>query len=228
MDYAKLYAHIEKSVLLVVCFDRNTKTITSCGSGFVIGDGSMVLTCCHCCADDNVQYGTGVIYGEKTIPGVIQYAFSDIDIAVLKFQEPMGVPLAIGNSGSLKIGSEVFTIGFPFGGEKGLLAGHVSAFRHDGKIRIDASVNPGNSGGPLLNTEGFVVGVVDAKSGSITASLKNIQGLQRRANVNIGGVDVIQTIKEILSCMEQKLNAGIGYAVPVGKFPDTLRQVIQD
>lgn len=225
MDYSKLYARAEASVLQVIYWDKNTRGIVSSGSGSVIGDGSMVLTCCHCCAENTVQYATGVFDGKKLIAGEMLYAFPNIDIAVLRFQGPVGIPLKIGDSDSLEIGSEVFTIGFPFGREKGLVAGHVSAFEHDGKIRLDAAVNPGNSGGPLFNAEGLIVGVVDAKSGSITASLKSIQGRRRNAGISIEGVDVIQTIEDILFCMEQNLNAGIGYAVPVGMFPDSLKQL---
>lgn len=225
MDYSKLYASAEASVLQVTYWNKNTGEIVSRGSGSVIGDGSMVLTCCHCCAKNTEQYATGILDGENRIVGEIRYAFPNIDIAVLKFQEPVGTSLEIGDSDSLEIGSEVFTIGFPFGREKGLVAGHVSAFERDGKIRLDAAVNPGNSGGPLFTAEGLIVGVVDAKSGSITASLKSIQGRRRNAGVSIGGVDVIQTIEDILFCMEQNLNAGIGYAVPVGMFPDSLKQL---
>lgn len=227
MDFSNLYANTEKSVLQVVYCDKNTRQIASWGSGTVVGDGRMVLTCQHCCAENDAQYVTGIFDGRKLIPGAIQCAFSDIDIAVLKFQDNMGSPLAIGNSDSLRIGSEVFTIGFPFGGDKGLSAGHVSAFRYDGKIRLDAAVNPGNSGGPLFNAEGLIVGVVDAKSGSITESLKTVRGFQGDTGVSISGFNVMGTIEEIIYCMDRNLNAGIGYAVPVGRFPESLLQIIQ-
>ena len=107
-----------------------------------------------CCSH---QYQTGVYYKDR---GVIEHGniirdFDDKDIAVLQFHEVIGKPLAIVDSSKMKIGNEIMTIGFPYtlNSEKTLIVGNISAFEN-GLIKINTSVNNGNSGGPLLNMKG--------------------------------------------------------------------------
>ena len=82
-------------------------------------------------------------------------------------------PAVLGNPAALRIGSEVFAVGNPFGLygsiSDGVVSGLERSFRdpeteivHTGLIQIDAAVNPGNSGGPLLDRDGRVVGIVTA------------------------------------------------------------------
>ena len=115
----------------------------------------------------------------------------------------------------LEIGNEVFTVGFPysFAGEKTLTTGHVAAFEN-GLIKIDTSVNNGNSGGALFNTNGEIVGIVNAKLGSLSAFLKNVEQAKPQASMSIGGIDPVQTIQQMIREMRRNLNLGIGYAVP--------------
>lgn len=121
----------------------------------------------------------------------------------------------IKTSTSLEIGNEVFTVGFPysFAGEKTLTTGHVAAFEN-GLIKIDTSVNNGNSGGALFNTNGEIVGIVNAKLGSLSAFLKNVEQAKPQASMSIGGIDPVQTIQQMIREMRRNLNLGIGYAVP--------------
>ena len=93
------------------------------------------------------------------------------DIAVLKIAAPREqlVPVALGNSGRLKVGMRVYAIGNPFGLERTMTTGIISSLNRSLKVRggrtirsiiqIDAAVNPGNSGGPLLDTHGRVIGI---------------------------------------------------------------------
>jgi S1-C subfamily serine protease len=99
----------------------------------------------------------------------------DIDIAVLRAQTPPAeiIPATLGDPGSVQEGSEAYALGSPFGLAASMSAGVISGldrtFRLEetdrvlrGLIQIDAAVNPGNSGGPLLNREGHVIGIVTA------------------------------------------------------------------
>jgi S1-C subfamily serine protease len=83
----------------------------------------------------------------------------------------MLVPATLGNPNAMSVGDEAFAVGNPYGLYGSMSAGVISGFersfrpedseqRLDGLIQIDAAVNPGNSGGPLLNRYGQVVGIV--------------------------------------------------------------------
>ena len=96
------------------------------------------------------------------------------DIAVLQASQLPAqlVPATIGNLNAMKVGDEAYAVGNPFGLFNSMTAGIISGFNRSftlpgsnqqiaGLIQIDAAVNPGNSGGPLLNRAGQVIGIVE-------------------------------------------------------------------
>jgi S1-C subfamily serine protease len=174
------------------------------GSGFVIDKDGHVVTNYH------------VVQGAKKV----QVSFSDeeqmdakvvgtdpsTDIAVLKIQGAMSrslTPLGLGDSSQVKVGDAVVAIGNPFGLERTVTAGIVSAlqrriqapngFQIDEVIQTDAAINHGNSGGPLLNANGDVIGV--------NAQIETESG----GNVGIGFAIPIDTVKDVAS---QLINEG--------------------
>ncbi len=148
------------------------------GSGFVISADGFIITNRHVVTimqpdPKNPRQGITTIADEVTI------TFSDkrelkakvigtdarTDIAVLKV-EATGLPkVTMGNSDKVRVGEWALAIGSPFGFESTVTAGIVSAKSRDTQndlvpfIQTDAAVNPGNSGGPLFNTKGEVIGV---------------------------------------------------------------------
>ena len=95
------------------------------------------------------------------------------DIAVLRAAQTPDIiiPAILGNPHAMQVGDEVFAVGNPFGLYSSLSAGVISGFdrifqspdsevRLEGLIQVDAAVNPGNSGGPLLNRDGQVIAIV--------------------------------------------------------------------
>jgi S1-C subfamily serine protease len=95
------------------------------------------------------------------------------DIAVLQAETlpQLFVPATLGNAGALRVGDEAYVVGNPFGLYSSMSSGVISGFDRtfrppgtdqaiEGLIQVDAAVNPGNSGGPLLNRYGHVVGIV--------------------------------------------------------------------
>ena len=90
-------------------------------------------------------------------------------------------------------------------------------------LRIDVSVNHGNSGGPLFNLDGHQVGVVNAKHGTLANFLTKMKTMAPSAQANIGGFDAVGSIRMLISEMERNLNLGIGYAIPT----DFIRQLHQ-
>ena len=143
------------------------------GTGVVVSSQGEILTALHVVADA-ASVTLTFADGSKS-PGTIVSQDVAKDIAVISPDNPPATIAAatLGNPGSMRIGSEAYIVGNPFGLVGSLSAGVVSgldrAFRdpatdqvRDGLIQVDAAVNPGNSGGPLLDRGGRVVGIVTA------------------------------------------------------------------
>jgi len=139
------------------------------GSGCVLDKQGHILTNYHV-VEDARQAGV-TLHNGKTYEASLVGADPINDIAVLKIQAPEDtlVPVTLGDSSRLKVGMRVFAIGNPFGLERTMTTGIISSLNRSLKIRagrtirsiiqIDAAVNPGNSGGPLLDTRGQVIGI---------------------------------------------------------------------
>jgi S1-C subfamily serine protease len=139
------------------------------GSGFVYDDQGHVITNQHVVDDAQsltVTMGDGSRY-TATVVG----SDPSTDLAVIKIDAPASKlkPLELGDSNALRVGDTVVAIGSPFGLEGTVTAGIISAlgremeatngFAIDDTIQTDAAINHGNSGGPLLNSRGEVIGV---------------------------------------------------------------------
>lgn len=170
---ALVYQVIQPSLVLIEAHtpSEDGKEEDSLGSGVVVTSEGDILTSLHVVA--NASRITVTFYDGTRSSAQITSAQPEKDIAVLYADElPRNlVPAVLGNPGAMQVGDEAFVVGNPFGLYGSMSAGVISAFnrsfqpenspqRIDGLIQIDAAVNPGNSGGPLLNREGFVIGIV--------------------------------------------------------------------
>ncbi len=132
------------------------------GSGFIIDANGVVLTNAHVVEGATTIYVT--LTDKREFKAKLLGADKRTDLAVLKI-EATGLPrLPLGDSSKVKVGEWVVAIGSPFGLENTVTAGIVSAKSRDTGdylpfIQTDVAVNPGNSGGPLLNTAGQVIGI---------------------------------------------------------------------
>src|SRR5580704_9522108 len=134
------------------------------GSGFIISPDGLVLTNAHVVKDaDQV---TVKLTDHREFKAKVLGVDTASDIAVLKIDAHGLTPVRLGNSDQLSVGDYVLAIGAPFGLEETATAGIVSAKARslpgDGAvpfIQTDAAVNPGNSGGPLFDASGAVVGI---------------------------------------------------------------------
>jgi putative serine protease PepD len=144
-----------------------TEQGTATGSGFVVRSDGYVVTNDHVVADGTdvkVKIGDG-----RTLPARVVGTDPSTDLAVLKVNATGLRALTLGNSDAAQVGDPVDAIGNPFGLDRTLTTGVVSAlqrqisspngFTIDNVLQTDAAINPGNSGGPLFNAAGQVVGV---------------------------------------------------------------------
>jgi S1-C subfamily serine protease len=151
--------------------DRHSQS--GIGSGVIVNEAGDILTSLHVVADA-VKIEVTFADGTQSLAEVLVEQ-PDHDIAVLRaFQPPSQiVPAVLGNPNTLAIGDEAYVIGHPLGLAGSMSAGIISGFGRsfqpvdsdqllEDLIQIDAAVNPGNSGGPLLNRYGQVVGIVTA------------------------------------------------------------------
>jgi S1-C subfamily serine protease len=143
------------------------------GSGVIINLAGDMLTSLHVVADATAITIT-FPDGTKSAAEIIGRD-ADNDIAVLRATRPPAeiVPATLGDPNGVREGSEAYAVGSPFGLPNSMSAGVISGLDRSfvledsgvvlrGLIQIDAAVNPGNSGGPLLDREGHVIGIVTA------------------------------------------------------------------
>jgi serine protease Do len=140
------------------------RTVRSMGSGFIINPAGYIVTNNHV-VDGATEIQVKVDDGRE-LPGKVVGRDPRTDLALLKV-EATGLPvIPLGDSAELKVGEPVMAIGNPFGLERTVTTGIVSATGrvigqgpYDDFIQTDASINPGNSGGPLINARGQAVGI---------------------------------------------------------------------
>jgi len=139
------------------------------GSGLVIDQAGHILTNFHVIED--VREVVVTLYDGETYDATYVGADPVNDLAVIRVEAPVEslIPVRMGDSANLKVGMNVYAIGNPFGLERTLTTGIISSLNRSLKIhrdrtiksiiQIDAAVNPGNSGGPLLDSHGRMIGI---------------------------------------------------------------------
>lgn len=169
---------------------RDRERISGSGSGFVFSSDGLILTNAHVIANAE-KLNVSLLDGEE-YTGDVTGIDRDTDIAIIKIFGAGYTPARLGSSGDLKIGQLVIAIGNPYGYQHSVSAGVLSGVGRtmrtpdghliDNILQSDAAMNPGNSGGPMIDTQGEVIGIN-------TAIIPSAQGL----SFSIG----IDTVKEI-------------------------------
>ena len=153
------------------------------GSGFFVDDQGRLITNYHVVqGSDEVMIALG---DGSRVPGEVLGSDPDNDLALVKI-DPAGLQIAVvhlGDSDALVVGESVAAIGNPFGLERTLTTGVVSAMGREGPplvqgrdpqqglIQTDTAINPGNSGGPLINEAGEVIGVTSSAISPVRGSV---------------------------------------------------------
>ena len=173
------------STVMLEMEDTNGKTV-AIGSGFVVDD-EMIASNLHVLA--GATQGTVKLIGRPgkyLIMGAVA-ADSNHDLVILKTHASGATPLPLGDSDSVQVGDEVYAVGCPRGLEGTFSQGIVSGLRaagRDGLIQVTAPISEGSSGGPLLNSDGMVVGVT-------TSMLTNGQNL----NFAVPTADLVRLLR---------------------------------
>jgi len=170
----RVYQIIRPSLALIQTHTRDAggEDEHGLGSGVVINDRGNVLTALHVVTN---AAGITVTFADGTHSSaqiVAQYPENDTALLEASQLPVQVVPATIGSPQAMQVGDEAFAVGNPFGLYASMSAGVISGFDRSfhppsstltlrGLIQIDAAVNPGNSGGPLLNRDGEVIGIVE-------------------------------------------------------------------
>jgi S1-C subfamily serine protease len=184
-------------------YDAGARDSESTGSGFVVDDDGHILTNAH--VIDHATAVTVTLGGDRTRPAEVVGKDEATDLALIKV-DPDGLdlrPLELGDSSTVRVGDPTVAIGNPYGFDRTLTTGVVSALQRritapggytiEDVIQTDAALNPGNSGGPLIDAAGRVIGV-----NSQVAS-----GDGGSASVGIGFAVPVDTARRVMAALEE-------------------------
>ena len=181
-----LYKRINPAI---VCIDSQIKRGMSCGTGCIIDKSGLILTSAHV-----IESGKNIIVtmsnGQNYEAKVVKRFDENEDIILLKISVSEELKtVKFGDSEKIKVGQKVLAIGNPFGFNGTLTQGIISRIDYaKNRIQTDAAINPGSSGGPLLNKKGEIIGINQA----IFNPDNNI------SNIGIGFAVPINAVKEYL------------------------------
>jgi len=166
-------------------YKQGRETVTGRGTGFLFSSDGYLFTNSH--VVKKAKQLRAVLYDGNIHPATLIGEDRYTDLAILKIDAIDYTPAVLGDSDHLQIGQLAIAIGNPLGFQHTVTAGVISALGRtlsgetgvsmDSMIQTDASLNPGNSGGPLINADGEVIGVN-------TATIRGAQGLCFAISIN--------------------------------------------
>jgi len=221
------------SEITTSAFGQST-TGVSTGSGFVLTEDGYVVTNHH--VIEGANNVTVTMYDGTKYAATVVGSDSTNDVALLKISETVSLPaVTVGSSDELRVGDQVVAIGNPLGElTSTLTVGYVSAKERNvttegttiNMIQTDAAINSGNSGGPLFNMQGEVVGITTAKYSGSSSSGATIEGIGFAIPID----DVMPLVEDLkiygyiksayLGVMVSDMDEQTGavYGLPVGAY----------
>lgn len=182
LSYNEIFQKCSPSVVGIKSFDGKNTDSYSWGSGIVVSSDGYILTNTHV-IDDGVS-ATVQLYDGTTYDAKLVAADSQSDVAILKIEKTGLTPAVFASSKGIQTGDAVCAIGNPLSPDYSLTmtSGIISATSREvsyngavmNLLQTDTSINEGNSGGPLFNDRGQVIGITNMK---IVSSFSNIEGI---------------------------------------------------
>lgn len=217
-----------------------TSEFSASGSGFIISEDGYIVTNHHVIEGaDTVQVA---LYDGTVHDAEIIGSDASNDVAVLKIEATGLHPVSIGNSDEVSVGDQAVAIGNPLGTLNfSMTAGYVSALNRDvgtGDVPItmlqtDVAINSGNSGGPLFDMNGNVIGITTAKYSGNTSSGTTIEGLGFAIPIN----DAMSIVNDLIDYgyVTGQAYLGVGvinmdattakyYSLPAGVYVDSVTE----
>jgi S1-C subfamily serine protease len=220
MDFCPVVAKVSPSIAKVYCVDSNG--ILTTGSAFVFAKRGLLVTCEHIIAGtDRIGCRFPGDAEDSFRPAKLVMNDSEHDLALLRVDdspEPLA-PLSDKSFREIRAGMSVLFSGYPL--NLNALTTHqgiLSAVTKDAvgvtTYLIDGTVNPGNSGCPLMNMRGEVLGVVNATKRERIDILTKMEQMKPGA-ISLHNVDLVEMYQALIS----NVQLGIGYAVPASYIP---------
>jgi hypothetical protein len=189
---------------------------TSQGSGFIVTSEGRVVTCAHVMGKE--QQATLVIEGVRRMGRVVA-ADTNLDVAIIQVEDPHPAfrSLSVAAGADPKLGEDIVAMGFPMADVLGtnprLSKGSITATAGVGDdashVQISAAIQPGNSGGPLLNQSGDVIGLVDTSLNPMNFLLRTGGELPQNVNFALKG----RRLREFLLRSKVAFTEGMNTAV---------------
>ena len=183
LSYNEIFQKCSPCVVGIKSFDGKSSDSYSWGSGIVVSSDGYILTNTH--VIDEGERATVQLYDGTTFDAKLVAADSQSDVAILKIEKTGLTPAVFASSKNIQTGDEVCAIGNPLSPDYSLTmtSGIISATSREvsyngavmNLLQTDTSINEGNSGGPLINVYGQVVGINTMKMGS--SSTTSVEGL---------------------------------------------------
>ena len=165
-----------------IFFGPQQQVVSGVGTGIILDTSGYILTNSHVIMDDSKTKLTVLLSDGREVSGSVKWFDTTLDLAIVKISAANLTPAEMGNSDNLKVGQYVAAIGNPLGLEfqgsvtQGVISGlnrtivatndNNTEVSMENLVQVDAAINAGNSGGPLLNSSGQVIGINTAKAES--------------------------------------------------------------
>ena len=222
LSLQELYRRCSQSIVAISGY-MNGKSGYNWGTGVILSEDGLILTNTHVIAD--CDSATVTLPDDTVCEAKLIGADSISDIAVLKIEAKGLTPAVFGDSSALEVGDSVAAIGNPLGEEfrltltRGIISAIERGINYKGHsmnlLQTDTAINEGNSGGPLLNMYGQVIGITNMK---MMSSYSSIEGI----GFAIPSATVVKIINTIVK--EGIVSGRPSIGITVGMIPDEARE----